>query len=518
MHYEVRKFSKIGPETAAIIVILVLSFALRLSFLHVPLEVDEGVYAAVAKEILRGAVLYKDVIDVKPPGIYFLYAFILRFVGDSPESIRLFTDFYSLLTTWALYRLGRDLYGTRAGLIAALLYGFFSAGPRVHGSGNNCEVFLALPVIAALHLFWRFAETENRLNLVLSGLCAGVCVLIKPTALPYALLLLVSSAAAAFHTRRQADGVAGVCLTAGKTRAATLNGLFFLAPVVVLAFTVCLYFAFNKALSDLVYWNTEFSKVFGSPDHVMVRMVSNGRPVVAEQLLLFLIGVPTAIGLVLFRRDFKAILVASLVPVSFACVALPRWFSPHYFFFLVPALSLLSGIGLAALSDRKKWFFYPVVGVAAVSLLYSVWIDYKYFLVYSPDEVITHMYPGSAGTTMIKLGQYLQQRTSPNDYLYLWGRSSDLYYYARRRAPNPFMSYFYIGASRDPKKSMRQFVKSLVVTKPRYVIIEREGDPGIHFEEWPGYLDLQSILTTWYDLEQDQEYVILYRLKSAVGG
>ena len=54
-----------------------------LSLLRPCLSDDEATYCVVAREMLRGRVLYRDIVDHKPPLIYLTYA-ATQYVGRSP--------------------------------------------------------------------------------------------------------------------------------------------------------------------------------------------------------------------------------------------------------------------------------------------------------------------------------------------------------------------------------------------------------------------------------------------------
>ncbi len=89
-------------EIALLLVIVFFSFVIRVPFLHEPPERDEGGYAYAGQEILRGAVLYKDVIEHKPPLLSYMYAGMFRLFGETSFAIKLFSSFYVLLTTMAV--------------------------------------------------------------------------------------------------------------------------------------------------------------------------------------------------------------------------------------------------------------------------------------------------------------------------------------------------------------------------------------------------------------------------------
>ena len=66
-------------ERLHIPVISALTFFLRIPFWSRPFEMDEGLYAYGGWQILKGLILYRDLYDLKPPGIYYLNALLFSF-------------------------------------------------------------------------------------------------------------------------------------------------------------------------------------------------------------------------------------------------------------------------------------------------------------------------------------------------------------------------------------------------------------------------------------------------------
>src|SRR6266581_3517973 len=110
--------------------ILLLLVILRLVFLHEPFERDEGTYAYIGQEILRGAIPYRDMIEIKPPGVMYLYA---------------------ALTCTVVFLTARRFNGSRAALLAALLFAVYEGTPMLQGSSSNSEVFMLLPIAVATY-------------------------------------------------------------------------------------------------------------------------------------------------------------------------------------------------------------------------------------------------------------------------------------------------------------------------------------------------------------------------------
>ena len=71
----------------------------RLRLLGLPLERDEGEYAYMAQQLLQGIMPYTESQSIKFPGIYFVYAGILTFFGETPSDIHLSIIFTTLASS-----------------------------------------------------------------------------------------------------------------------------------------------------------------------------------------------------------------------------------------------------------------------------------------------------------------------------------------------------------------------------------------------------------------------------------
>ena len=57
--------------------IMTVALAFRLPYANCGiLNPDEAIYATIAREILHGAVPYRDIWEIKPPLIFYLYAIV----------------------------------------------------------------------------------------------------------------------------------------------------------------------------------------------------------------------------------------------------------------------------------------------------------------------------------------------------------------------------------------------------------------------------------------------------------
>ena len=113
--------------------------ALRWRLLDVPLDRDEGEFAYMAQQMLRGVPPYEAAYAMKLPGIYAVYSVVLAVAGESIRGIHLGLLVAGAATTVAMFLLGRRLYDATVGLAAAAAFALLSTLPELTGSSAQVE-------------------------------------------------------------------------------------------------------------------------------------------------------------------------------------------------------------------------------------------------------------------------------------------------------------------------------------------------------------------------------------------
>jgi hypothetical protein len=145
------------PRTfkALLLATFILGVLLRLpSFGRPMLSDDEAIYAVTGDALTRGDLLYRDVVDHKPPAIYHVYQGAFALFGPyAMHGAHLFVLLAVLLTAGWLFAIVHD--GERAdgawpALAAAGLFLVFSTTWHDYDAlAANCELFLLAPQAAA---------------------------------------------------------------------------------------------------------------------------------------------------------------------------------------------------------------------------------------------------------------------------------------------------------------------------------------------------------------------------------
>src|SRR3990167_502655 len=131
--------------------ILFVTFILRFPSLFEPFWYgDEGIFAAVGRNLNFGGVLYQTAWDNKPPAIYLTYAVIFKLFGVSMFWLRLTTAVFVLVTATAIYEIARQVLGKNRALLATLIFGVITSLRLVEGNLALTEIFMILPITLAM--------------------------------------------------------------------------------------------------------------------------------------------------------------------------------------------------------------------------------------------------------------------------------------------------------------------------------------------------------------------------------
>src|SRR6266480_1738309 len=115
------------------VIVFGLVLVIRIRLLEIPLERDEGEYAYAGQLMLQGIPPYKLAYNMKFPGTYAAYAVIMAIFGQTIAGIHLGLLLVNLATITLIFFLGRRLFDSATGLVAAMTYAVLSVSPSVLG-------------------------------------------------------------------------------------------------------------------------------------------------------------------------------------------------------------------------------------------------------------------------------------------------------------------------------------------------------------------------------------------------
>jgi hypothetical protein len=484
------------------------------SLLRSCLSDDEAIYAVVAREMLSGHVLYRDVVDHKPPLIYLVYAFTQALGGAWGGMLFLhgMTIGVVLLTALLLGRIVRQFGGTgnsaRAPFHAALLYVVFTTTLLPFDSlAANCELYMMLPLVGSVLLFLRGAEEPQWRVLVVAGALVGVATYFKYQG---GIQLVVFGGQLAVVHRRHIGRTLLGCL-------AMVSG-----AALILGLGVAIMYV-TGAADAAFFWfrfNLSYIKVGLEPLETLRRVAVRVSFVAVSAAFLWILGIGAAVrsarrGEEGANQGLARFAAVWLVASAFATTTGGRFFG-HYFHQLTAPLAVLAAPAAAAMwRDRRRLAMFSV-GVPAVGF-FLVAVFY--------DQVVAAA--GEPEPDYQRMARFIDAHANPRDSLAIWGNLPVLYFMAERPLGTRFVFSNYMSglspATRtqsDPlvdaspnivPESWDMFEQDLATRMPRVFIDTSPGNVGAYGKFPPSrFPRLSAILARDYRAVGDVAGVRLY--------
>ncbi len=481
----------------ALLVAAALAFALvRIPFVSVPLERDEGEYAYIAQRVLAGDVPYRDAFDQKPPAIFAAYLAAFALFGPSVAGIHLFLYLWTAVTALCLDDLVRRTAGGLAAGFAVLAFAVVSVEPRLTATAANTELFMLLPMVAATGLLWRALESDRAATWLACGACAAAACWFKPVAALNALFL------AAF--------AAGDLALRGRLRALPRSGAWLaLGALAVSAPVLALFAALGawQPFVDAVFVHN-FAYVARLPAAAGVRNAAFALGHQAPSL----IGLWScaALGLVLpgalSRRS--RLLLAGFALASAVGAASGFYFRLHYFVQVLPALAALAGAAAAALvrpllprGGAPAW-----VGVSALAgaLVLPPLLANRALLADSPERISRAIYGLNPFVESAQVAAYIRRTSAPDESVYIVGSEPQILFLAERRSATRYIFFYPLtGPFPDALERQRTLMREVQEARPRYVVWVHLPASMLFFASSEGWLfdATRELVDRHYQLE-----------------
>lgn len=412
---------RLGALLLPLLLLLLWTAAVRLPF-YWQTDKDEFFFAVIAGEWLRGGLPYVATFDVKPPGIFFLYAVTQSLFGASQLTIKLMEVVAVALGGWALYGLALANGTRRVALWSAILFPVYSLSlsGAIAVSMNVQLPFVIAAFAAALAAVREDTEMRPRLVMaLLAGLAMGGAGLIRQTA--------IFEATAVF---------AILCLWGGRGNAGRLAALFVVGAAIPVA-AFALYFlvegAFPAMMQDVVSLAMERTAPdvlasYGAGAAYYFTFLGSIDNVLSPSAPLLFLWAGALLAAIRWHRvvgEFPArLLVASAIwlAAALAGVFVSRGLCTYYLLALVPPLLVLAGAfychGLD-LPARHRTAAFSLTIILAIAAL--AFIDHRGLFAPSAFLAGDHEATGALSAKLVELG------LAPGDTLLVLNRGVEAY-------------------------------------------------------------------------------------------
>jgi len=539
--------------------IAVVTFLLRI-FYAGHLYEDDGLWLTAAEEMLRGKALYGGIYFDKPPVLPLVYAGLFKIFGAHILTIRLFTIVYSLGVSAVLYKFGSWLYNKRAGLIAAAMFAFFSTtAASGHTQGFDTDFLMVLPYTASAYLLARACLEKRALLAVAGGALAGLAVQVNPKGvfdLVFLALLLLAMWMRPYNARVVASEV---WANAGRARLGSLLRLLGLALTgfVTGSLPFIFYLAATHSLSPywlyVWVWGARYANYNSVLSIVTLGLrVNVGYFALNSTFLITLVivvvstirrarlvsrnqeseegDISNSSGAAASEIAARRLLVSDVtlliwLAASYAGLSVGGRFYTHYFFQIMPALSVIGARGLCEIASytdaRGKRLRLAVAALLVIGLSITVvrfhtrtitlaadwargkkgegtvtWfherLNHEERMVAAtvrdlpePADAVDHL-----GLEGIRAGgPRTRAADGPADYLFVWGYRPELYYWSGLLPASRYLStqpltgvpadaqyangeHRSILTDSSTASAREQLIRDLTQTQPKYIVDE----------------------------------------------
>ncbi len=145
--------------------------------------VDDQLFGYFGWRIAHGAVVYEDVWDNKPPGIYWMNALGFLIGGDSYGGVVFLCVLAVTVSLASFFVISLSVYFRGAAGIATILAAFYLTHGFFQGGTNRTETFLMAFELTAVALYVRGFVRDRGRTWFLAGVCCGCAVLFKQVGL-----------------------------------------------------------------------------------------------------------------------------------------------------------------------------------------------------------------------------------------------------------------------------------------------------------------------------------------------
>jgi Dolichyl-phosphate-mannose-protein mannosyltransferase len=512
-----------------------------------PMGRDQATYYVIGQGLLEGKQLYRDLWDNKPPGIFYLFAAIVKAFGAVMWSVGLVDILWLLAVSYFVFRFTERYLGTGGAVVATVVNAVWHVGAG-YWEAAQTETFLMLFVFVSFFLVAR-AGSWSRLRLLAAGLFLGAAFWLKYNALvflPFILLLPFLDTSGLDEKPRRV--------------AFTLTWKEWFSKVVVFA-------AGFGATVAVVLGQFLLASSWEALKQVQFEVLPRYSAMALERTPYYPIWAMTQTELVLGSRTEMATLVAVLVAlkqrelgkfgpvllsagIGYLCTASQVRFHAYAFETSYPFFAMVWGYlavkifqafqAAARKCAVRRWKLARVlVWVLFANLLawpvrvegVDIMLRYRMLAEWAREgKSFYASYPWSIPIShfpdQMRVIDYLRAHSAPRDQIFVWGSEPLIYFLTQRPYPSRFISNLALVSPWSPPEWRRELVRDLEKSPPRYLVVARDDEvPYIAYNDFDSeeYLDVYPELAIFiadhYEVAVDLENFVIYRREeSAASG
>jgi hypothetical protein len=477
-----------------LVVIVLLTLAVRIRLLDMPIERDVGEFAYVAKLMLQGIPPYREAYSNRMPGIYAIYALILILFGKTQIGIHLALLLVNTATVILIFFLAKRLFDNFTGALTAASFAVLSASRAVHGLSANAEHFVVLFAVGGMLLLVS-AVGLKRLGLFFwSGLLFGISFMMKHPGLVFIFFGLSYILIERFKTGPvDRDRLISECirfLFGASLPFGTAALLLVLSGVYMKFWFWAFPYVYEYLITSAPSFNTAFLKT------KLLALVSPAG-------VLWVMVLPGAAALI---RDSKIrprlVFIALLLLFSIFSICPGFYFRAHYFLLILPAASILMAIGMNSLTKIFPGARKAIPIFLILFLLFYPFYKERLFLFRAgPKEAVRATFGPNPFVESPVVADYIKERTSSDDRIAILGSEPQIFFYSDRRSATGYIyTYMLMQPHRFAISMQERMIREIESSNPKFIIFVRIPT------SWLPYPNSEKLIFRWFHYYRKDRY------------
>ena len=506
-----------------------------------PIARDQATYLVIGQGLLNGQHLYQDLWDNKPPGVFLLFALIVKTFGHVMWCVGLVDILWLLAISYCTFRFCERYLGPAAAFIAVVCNASWHVWAG-YWEAAQTETFLMLFVFVSFFLVAHEGRWF-RVRFFTAGIFFGAAFWLKYNALVFLPFVAVLPFLDFQNVDSEPRRVRVTIPWRQLFSQSIWMGLGFALTVVIVLghFWVVGAWAALKEVQFVVLPRYSAMALARTPSY----------PFWALSQTDFVLGWPTEIAALIAAvlawrlRDmvrFAPILLAAAT--GYACVALQVRMHAYAFETAFPffamfwgylVIKVFQGFQVTARACRARGW-----GLARV----LVWVLYANLLLWPiPEQVVnivTHykalaswwrerdvFYAGypwpnpiSHFPDQMRVIEYLRNNLRPEDQVFVWGSEPLIYFLTQRPCPTRFVSNLALVSPWSPPAWRSEMLEVLRKKPPRYLVVARDDAvPAIAYSQLDSeqFLDLYpefaAFISSSYQRADDFKNFAIFRYR-----
>jgi len=458
-------------------------------YLFRPIFVDESVFLAIGAFVRNGALLYRDVSEVKTPGIFYLAALVFSVVGKSYIALRILVCIIHALSALLIFKLGTKIKDKNVGMLASILFLVSVYLPSFQGYYYLTEPFAVFFILLSVLCFFKDGYPTK----LIAGFLLGLGVFFKQTTiLFFGVFFLFYLLRLRFQNNRTREYMIS------STKNLILIFLGCMVPLLI-TFT---YFYMMGVANEMLYY-TIFYYMSDFETHYRVMLLIFGffsyLPIILLSIsMVLLIGYRFLRGKIVDDRHL--LLVLWLLILSIPAITV---FVDHRVLYALPPASLLSAILISNLyqTSKRKQISNQVKCFIIITLLITTTI--------ALGTNISLLNPEEDVNDQIRSVREIEQYVDGN--VYTFTARPHVFFFSNL---TPGVTYFGAVLSEEIAE---EIIKDLQSNNVSYVIADKKRLEKLEEKEYLGYNEPNHLIYRYiqqhYQILTTTDYFIIYRIR-----